>query len=449
MKKYRFLITIPHDTHYYFYNCNELAKSLKLLGHDVSISKNNLNGISLNKFIIKYKIDIVLQINQGPVAELPAKVVHISWYQDIHDEHIDIQNYLNSKSIIYLLGSPKNFNLGFKPKVLCKNYFFGVNKNIIKKKEIEKDIDINHIAYIPRANSKILENSIVILFSKLFSFFSVSLFIYKFINMLSKIYKKYQSYNFLLNINFSRKKFFIFHIPVKNYIEQKIKHLYKTLRYILESETIHTFHRYINNNYTPLGGNLNVLEIKQKLRKIKNFDYLWDRHKFILTEYPRLLDRLLIGDHLLKLSTKYNVFLAGKNWNSYSKFAKISRPHISSHKQIIDIYRRSKITICNNNHGIGMHSRVLESMAAGSFVLMNESPFSKEPSGIGYSLKKGTHYDVYNKDNLTEKIEYWLKNNKKRTNAIQYAKKFILKNHLWSNRANELITDLKYIKNKK
>lgn len=424
MKKISVLLTIPESNTYYIRNSIQFGNAFKKRGHKVITLNRNISNKELSEYVIDAKINLVIQINQPKLYSLPNDVIHICWYQDVFDEQKHIKKFINKNSIIYTLGNPYKIGLGFIPSCLCKGFFTGVDKKIIYQDELKRDIDVNHIAFIPKPSAyDPYSNNIVIVSTLLLYLFKLFQRIIPFKNF---------------------KKLFIFQ-KLLNYLPKFFSILIRKIISIGMQQEIRQVKRIIQNNYTPLGGNLDILKIKKKIKNNFNaeyFDFLWSKLKYIVRDYPRYLDRVSIGDTLVKINKSLNIFIAGYNWKLYPKYKKISHDHIESYSQLISIYKRSKITLCNNNHGLGLHSRVLEAMACGSFILMNESPLSKLDGGLETCFIKGVHYDEYNKDNLKEKINYWIKNETKRLSATKKAKEIIKKNHLWENRVDEIISDI-------
>ena len=424
MKKYSVLLTIPESNTYYIRNNTQFANAFKKRGHKVITLNRNISNKELSEYVIDAKINLVIQINQPKLYSLPNDVIHICWYQDVFDEQKHIKKFINKNSIIYTLGNPYKIGLGFIPSCLHKGFFTGVDKKIIFQEELKRDIDVNHIAFIPKPNAYDTNSNYVVIASTLFLY-------------LFKLFQVIMPFKYFKKIFFIRK--------LLNNLPNFFSILPSKIISIGMQKDIKQIIGIIKNNYTTLGGNLDILKIKKNIKNKYNSDYfnfLWSKFKYIVRDYPRYLDRISIGDTLVKISDSLNIFIAGYNWKLYSKYKKISHDHIESYSQLISIYKSSKITLCNNNHGLGMHSRVLEAMACGSFILMNESPLSNLDGGMETSFIKGVHYDEYNKDNLKEKIDYWIKNETKRLTATKKAIEIIKNNHLWENRVDEIISDI-------
>ena len=190
------------------------------------------------------------------------------------------------------------------------------------------------------------------------------------------------------------------------------------------------------SSYEPLSGNLDVKLIASSLnqRFKKNFKYLnselfeeWLR--FFSTDYPRFLDRLTLARLLSKYSFNYGLF--GKDWRNIQEFESFSGGHISESNQLFEIYKRSKINLYNNTHGLGMHSKVFEIFASGGFMALpkykKNSPFSL--SGINEGFNENEHFVTFTSETFEDFIHNWLFNTKKRIEIAKNAREIVLSEH--------------------
>jgi spore maturation protein CgeB len=145
--------------------------------------------------------------------------------------------------------------------------------------------------------------------------------------------------------------------------------------------------------------------------------------------------------HILRTLFKNGkkVLIAGSNWKSSFPDCDFIQEHCENP---LDIFRQSAITLHNNTHGIGIHSRVLEAMAAGSFIMMHVSPCSHLPGGIDSSFEPELHYGLYSANNLAEKVEYWLAHSSQRQKATKDCHNILRARHLWRHRASQILGDL-------
>lgn len=106
----------------------------------------------------------------------------------------------------------------------------------------------------------------------------------------------------------------------------------------------------------------------------------------------------------------------------------------------IEITQKAKIALHLQPLQIlkGLHERVLNASLTGALVVSDEAPFIM--SGFGDNL---VYYNNVSFENLSDKVEYYLKNDDIRNEKVQNANKIILDNHTWDHRAEMIISCLK------
>ena len=171
-------------------------------------------------------------------------------------------------------------------------------------------------------------------------------------------------------------------------------------------------------NYEPLSGNLNVNSNFQKIKN-KTLKEFGSGNELILnalirlfsTDYPRFLDRITLARLISQFSS--NFALVGSGWSSYNEFSEFSRGEIQDQNELYSIYKKSKINIYNNTHGLGMHSKVFEIMMNGGFLALPFSKNNKKESGIEEAFEPEKHFVYFDPFKFDELIEKWLHNEEK------------------------------------
>jgi len=82
----------------------------------------------------------------------------------------------------------------------------------------------------------------------------------------------------------------------------------------------------------------------------------------------------------------------------------------------------------------GLHERVLNASLAGAMIVSDEAPFLM--SGFKDNF---VYYNNVTFENISDKVEYYLKNDDARNEKVQNANKIILENHTWDHRAKMII----------
>lgn len=393
---------------------NELASAFRHHGHDVyvfqgPIKKHHLDyerseleksGYSEKAVYKEIRADIVIEVNRTRSKHLKKSTRHISWFQDIRPSDFEaLKHYNRNKNpndIIYLLGDKNHF--GFSECAgSMKCLLSGTNKNLIKQdNDINHDYDLNLLGYL----SEMPERPPLKLSKSRHEL------------VLREILRRPRSLKYFLGLERVRAAEFYYD---KTFVQYEAE---------------------ITRKYQPLSGSL--FQPSNTILKGKIDQAIYD---YLYVEIPRKYDRRLLYQKLEQLFFMgYKVLIAGLNWKKYYPSASFVENHINYPEMI---YKRSKITIHNNTHGLGIHSRVLDCMAVGGFIMMHSSPHSRLPGGIDSTFEPEVNYGLYSADNFVERAQVWLADDVKRKKAIADNKKILLAKHLWEHRAEQILQDLK------
>lgn len=372
---------------------SSLSKALEELGHQTILLKKQFKNRELLEFIKSDK-DVLFQVNQFTNFNLRSRYPHIkivSWFQDIFPSiSQSIENFnLTENDLFYTLGDPKVLGFNNTKKLYVKPFYSGADF----KQEIsmEKKYDFSMVGSILPAPSG----------SRFFQGGEIS------IRQLTIMY---------------------------------IKQLLKPIFLILKKKKNRNFFKIVEQNYEFLNGSLDI----GALENIMKIEGAPERAvDFLCREYPRILDRYNLINLALKVSD--NLILAGSGYNSYKNFQKFSLGLIKDQKKIEKIFYSSKINLTNNTHGLALHSRVIECMACEGFVMSHNSPRDNTHGGFLKNFEEGKHFAFYDKNNFSESVSKYLKDEKLRINIGKEAKKIILAEHSWKKRAEELLSDLKQV----
>ena len=130
---------------------------------------------------------------------------------------------------------------------------------------------------------------------------------------------------------------------------------------------------------------------------------------FFTTEYSRFLDRIELARLLSKHSINFGLF--GKDWTSYTEFESFSSDHISSEKELFSIYKKTKINLYNNTHGLGMHSKTFEIMINGGFFALPKSKKNFLKGGINEHFNENEHFVTFSPEKFDNLIDVEQKTN--------------------------------------
>jgi glycosyltransferase involved in cell wall biosynthesis len=164
--------------------------------------------------------------------------------------------------------------------------------------------------------------------------------------------------------------------------------------------------------------------------------------RFILhlaRERPRYLDRAVLLEMALKIST--SVELYGPGWEYHDWLKGYARGFIGP-AEVLDVYRRTRINLSTNPHGFGLHSRTLECMSVGGFLLMHTSNNDCRPGGILTAFEPGVHFGAYTPDSFDEEARRWLRDDRRRREVGHRAAALVREKHTWRRRAEQILHDL-------
>lgn len=153
----------------------------------------------------------------------------------------------------------------------------------------------------------------------------------------------------------------------------------------------------------------------------------------------RILERRAVLQALLRVSTSFRIF--GPNtWKSWPDF----EPYYGQYLDDQADMRRVFQSTCVNLHssGLGMHFRVLDCMASGGVVLVNETPRQSQPGGLAQHFEPGGHYVPYTPGNVDEIARELLFNESRCKKIAKAAANEVLARHTWTHRAKQILSVL-------
>jgi len=209
-------------------------------------------------------------------------------------------------------------------------------------------------------------------------------------------------------------------IPLKDFLDQYPKHLLSQSSFSLPS---------IRAAVENCARNLGCSNLLQNNELLQIFD----------EQLPRSYDRRRLIDTILAISKNTEIY-GHNNWLSWAQYKEFYKGSIDNPIDCDSIYRTSRINL--HNSGLGMHYRVLDCMATGSFILVNENPYDILQGGILKHFVPGTHYGSYTFENLSVVASKYLADSKSRSLISQTAREEVMRSHTWKHRALQICSDL-------
>lgn len=209
--------------------------------------------------------------------------------------------------------------------------------------------------------------------------------------------------------------------------------------------------RLLREYYHPLRGELDPLGMYEHMKKLlesETIGFDWVDHfknrsqevKWVIVQYSRMLDRLAVARQMLEVSRECE--FRGGNWEHYPEFAEWVQPHTNDTEVLYNSFQRARINLHVNITGFGIHSRVLDCMAMGCFIMSHTTP--RNCAGqLTECFEPDIHYGVFTPEDFKERARYWLDNQEAREKASAEAFKVVRSGHLWEHRAAKILKDLK------
>jgi len=153
---------------------------------------------------------------------------------------------------------------------------------------------------------------------------------------------------------------------------------------------------------------------------------------------PRTLDRRRILEAVLNVSDSLDIY-GPKTWLKWPQFAPFYRGFIANPADLDPIYRTTRINL--HNSGLSMHFRVLDCMAAGGFIIVNETPLDDLPGGICNYFEAGREYGSYAISDIEDVAKHYLHADYERLRMINNARLAVMANHTYTHRAGRILND--------
>lgn len=397
----RVLITPNYAAAYDCRMVHGLAEGFVRLGHQAFASDVPLDAYELASLCVAQGAQVVIQVNRTRDREhpLPAGVRHIAWYQDVFPQTLDgFAERFDDGDILYALGDASVLGMDLHMPCYVGSLVSGVDPWVFEYRNghIDAPVDFSLCGFIPPPLSR----------------------------------RKSLLSSLLING----------HSRVGGDV----------------------FAGTVERNYAPLRGNLDIHALADDIRTAVNarrglaslrlraqdriaralgtLSPLDRAISYFTREYPRQLDRLRLTDAVLSISDSLELY--GPGWERHPHLRRYARGMIEEHRQLLDVYLRTRINLANNTHGLGLHSRTLECMAVKGFVFTHASPHDGKPGGMLTSFEPDKHYGSYTAETVEQEARRWLANPAARTKAGEAASAVVRQKHCWHHRAAQIIDDL-------
>lgn len=453
----RFLITPNYPNPYDQRMVRGLATGLIQVGQNALALDRPLADSEAAEACRNYEADVLLQVNRFRPLDppLPPKVRHIGWFQDVFPETLNgnVTAGTRSSDIVYALGDAHV--LGLTAELPCRVgcLVSGVDEQVLRAPAgtAEQIVDFSLCGYIPPPVRVAKSRR------------------YQLLSLIDRLAQRVPLLGRANVFWLARRVLFRRYIPV-DYIRYETMMAFKAITETLY-QPLHgdlDIHLLSSAMWDKVGVDLRVparegagrasggrgADAGEGQRRARALRYVHMAASlapdpsvalervigYFARDYPRLLDRITLVTDALAVSQSLELY--GSGWATHDRFRPYWKGVLNRLEELLTAYRRSRINLANNTHGLGLHSRTLECMAVGGFIFMHRSPHDAKPGGMHTAFEPGVHYGMYTPENFRESAERWLRDDRGRTEAGQRAAKLIGEKHLWRHRAAQLLGDL-------
>lgn len=407
----------PNASSFYFNILLGLRKELVRYNIDVHVGWGYLDALQMAQFCTGFKPDIVVEIDRTrkTSAGLPATVKHVAWLQDWRSVSVDASGRSNMSfggSDLYLFVTRPEA-IGFKRSTLSNwgYLLIGTDPEIFSPGELPIESDFTLMGYVPPKDTLgLIDRSLSV-------------------NLLGSGPP--------------------WHVPaLGNYGE-----LLEALRQAgltWDTYDVSQSHRKMNEYvFKRLGfrrpaavetvsmyGGVRVDLIPETECVIPD-EILYEIENLLM----RAQSRKAVIDKVLRVSDSLRLFgITG--WDTYPEFRDKFRGPLPSEIDVRNAFLSTRVNLHNAMSQV--HARVLDCMATGSAILVNETNdvSGNSPDSLRATMESGVDYFEYNADNLTEIAKEAVENTERRKKVAAAGRKAVLAHHTWAQRADQLISYL-------
>lgn len=396
----------------------DLSSALQQIGYDAHHHTTPVEDNALNGFVEKNGFNTVVRINKLPPEETKRSnnFRHISWFQDVFPSLKINDNCFQHDDLVCTLGTKETLGLDIKAKRYAGSFNLFINPSDFHQQKLrygKQKYDANLVGFIPdvpwvsKLENVVKEKTKVSISKKLH-------YLQIYFKRLTMIMLKgeFQKLSFA-NIQYALHKIYFGEFTLN------------------EDDTPTLIAQKIENEYDILGGSLDLRMLLYTIEEMFGKDTVQENLEtidFCLRELPRFLDRYVLALAVSKVTR--NLIICGNNWELYNIFTPFVHRTISI-EESFNIFANSKLTLQNNNHGIGIHSRTLSAMAVGGFIFTHTSPRDELPGGMKSAFEPGVHYGSFDLDNITEETQRWLSSDNERDKVAERGRQYVLSEMHW------------------
>jgi hypothetical protein len=153
----------------------------------------------------------------------------------------------------------------------------------------------------------------------------------------------------------------------------------------------------------------------------------------------RTVERKQVMEAILTVSKSLEIF-GPPTWKKWPQFAPYYRGFVADPRELDPIFQTTRINL--HNGVLTMHFRLLDCLAAGGFMMVNETDLDFLPGGIRTHFEPYRHYVPYPIDDAAAVAKAYLADAEARRRIAAQGRRAVLAAHTWTHRTAKILDDL-------
>jgi hypothetical protein len=373
----------PFPPNFYLDLLFGMKRGFEALGVDTYVGTSLLPSPVLKVFSNQYRPDVVLEINRvrNKVPDLPKAVLHVAWMQDVRVNEQRSTEEPSESEITYFIVDPEV--MGYPPGARGKKaiLFPGTDTSVYFPDDKEPVSDFSFLGYIPGPLLPPMLNMV------------------------------------------------IFEHPIKGKLTMGdlVQDLGARAELRHENFDLRDIHACVKMGLERFLGEPLGMEVPDPILTL--FD----------TVVIRILDRRALLEAVLRVSRSLRIY-GPESWQHWPEFKPYHLGYLDDVREMRDVYGTTRVNLHNGR--LGQHYRVLDCMASGGFLLVNQCRHERDAGGIRRTFEPGTHYVPYTLDTLSDVAREVLADEALRRRIGKQAFEAVSAHHTWKHRAQQILSDL-------
>jgi hypothetical protein len=361
-----------------------LKRGFDALGVEAYVGSSHMDPAALRVFCRHYQPDVVFEINRTrtDLPDLAREIIHVAWLQDFRLHDKDVTKLSSDSEITYFIIQPEQMGYSHEVRGHWDILLPGTDPTVYYPEELQELSDFSMAGYIPPPFTAEVWNKVLITNEATGRTLTVG-------NLATLLAE---------NTDFCHANLDV-----------------RQIRAIVQG-AMEAF----------VGGPLGV-EVPSAIMAL--FDEV----------LLRMLDRTTLINGVLRVSKSLRIF-GPPAWSLWPEFKPYHMGYLENVHDLRRAYRTTRVNLHNGR--LGQHFRVLDCMASGGFILLNQTRYSNARGGSREAFEPGVHFGEYDFAHVADVAREWLADHERRNRVRKQATEAVLAGHTWKHRAQTILADL-------